>query len=47
MKIFLYVLLAFLALGMLEARYGFGAEIELQTAGSTYADPSPYYKGGN
>lgn len=22
-----------------------GAEIELQTAGQTYADPSPYFKG--
>lgn len=47
MKEFIYILLAVLALGMLEARIGFGAEIELQTAGSTYADPAPFYKGAN
>lgn len=51
MREFLYIALAVLALGMLESFMGapevYGAEIQLQTAGSIYADPTPYYKGAN
>lgn len=43
MKSFIYILLAVWALGFCE--WAIGAEMQLNTAGATYADPQPYYKG--